>query len=206
MSILQRGLVRRTSSGAPERRPLDQAGFSLVEITVVVTLVLLLTSIAAPRIDLNRIRVDAAIQSAVSVVMSTRGQAILRQHDVILFVNEDAPGFRIVSDLNNNGQVDTGENDRVIELEDAVTFGRGGAPALFGYAATIAIQKRVEDTPALILRRNGSASEEAVIYFTSMRGNAGAAFPEDARALFIERATGRVACHSYRTLAWTEGC
>jgi Tfp pilus assembly protein FimT len=194
--------ARRMLSGAKR----SEAGFTLVEISVVVFLVLALTGIAAPRIDVNRFRVDAAIQSAVSVLMSSRGEAIMRQHDVMVLFDTENRALRIVSDLNNNGEIDSGEPSRDVVLEDAVTFGQGGAAALFDQSSVVSLEKQVSNTPTLIFRRSGSASEEGVIYLTSMRGDAGTAFPGDARALFIERATGRVSCYSYRTLTWTEGC
>ena len=60
--------------------------------------------------------------------------------------------------------------------------------------------------PALTFHRNGAASEEGVIYLTSLRGAAGDDNSQDTRALQIERATGCVRCFTYRTLAWQEGC
>jgi hypothetical protein len=55
--------------------------------------------------------------------------------------------------------------------------------------------------PALTFRRNGSASEESILYLTSERGAV-----EDTRAIEIERATGRLRCYSYATGTWIQTC
>jgi len=198
--------MHRSTQDRSGRKGPGQAGFTLIEIVVVVTLLLLLMSIAAPRIDFNRFRLDSALQSIGSAVMASRGEAILRQHDVMLAVDEDANRFRVISDLDNDGVFDSEERERVVDLEEGVTFGRGGADALLGYSAAVSMQYEVDGNPTIIFRRNGSASEEAVIYLTSERGAAGTSFPEDARALLIERATGRVTCYSFRLSEWIEGC
>ena len=198
--------ARRIDNSGRTTSPHHKAGFTLVEITVVVFLVLVLTGIAAPRVDVTRFRIDSAIQSAVSVLMSSRGEAILRQHDVLVLFNADSLKLRVISDTNNNGAIDIGEAERQVVLEDAVTFGLGSADELFSYSDAISLGKKIDGTPALVFKRNGSASEEVVIYLTSMRGAGGTSFPGDTRALFIERATGRVVCYSFRTLAWIESC
>jgi prepilin-type N-terminal cleavage/methylation domain-containing protein len=182
------------------------AGFTLIEIVVVVTLIAVLTAIAAPKIDVNRFRIDSATRSIGSAVMASRGEAILRQHDVIILFDEAGKRARVISDENNNGTIDLGERERVVQLDDGVTFGRGGTPAIMGHTLVVSIEKQIDNLPALIFRRNGSASEEVVVYLTSMRGDVAGNFPQDSRALFVERSTGRVVCYSYRTLDWQESC
>ena len=75
-----------------------------------------------------------------------------------------------------------------------------------GVTDAISFTKVSETLPALLFHRNGAGSEEGTIYLTSVRAVGVTGFPQDARALKIERSTGNVRCYSYRTLTWLEGC
>ena len=179
-------------------------GFTLIEVLTVLAVAGILMLIAAPRIDVARFQLDAAMREVGSAVASARGRAILRQHDYVLMFRED--GFVLLYDENNNGQTDAGEERRAVQLPERVKFDRGGATPILGLTEAVSFTKRAEELPALTFHRNGAASEEGVIYLTSLRGAAGDDNSQDTRALQIERATGRVRCFTYRTLAWREGC
>ncbi len=182
------------------------AGFSLVELLAVMVLMGALMAIAVPRINLGRSQVDSGILQAQLAVAVSRGKAILRQHDLVITFDQVGKRFYVLYDANNNGTTDTGEQRVTVQLSDGVTFGRGGAAALNGVSEAISFTKRSEDLPALKFHRNGAASEEGILYLTSLRAAGGEGYPQEARALVIERSTGRVHCYSYRTLAWKEGC
>ena len=95
----------------------------------------------------------------------------------------------------------------VESLYDAIkTLAVRGAPAIGGMTDAISFTKMSEGLPALKFHRNGAASEEGILYLTSTRAAASDDIPQDTRALMVERATGRIRCFSYRTLAWVEGC
>ncbi len=183
-----------------------RVGFTLVELLIVLSVAGILMTIVIPRIDIARFQLDAAIQEVASAVASARGQAILRQHDYVLMFDEDEDKFFVLYDANNNRQTDTGEELRTIQLPERVKFDRGGATAINGMTNAISFTKVVEQLPALTFHRNGAASEEGVLYLTSVRAAGGINSPQDTRALKVERATGRVRCFTYRTLAWQEGC
>ena len=183
-----------------------RAGFTLVELLMVLGVAGILMTIVIPRIDVARFQLNAAIQEVASAVASARGQAILRQHDYVLMFDVDEDKFFVLYDVNNNGQTDTGEELRTVQLSERVKFDRGGATAINGVTAAISFTKVVEQLPALTFHRNGAASEEGILYLTSVRGAGGTNSPQDTRALKVERATGRVRCFTYRTLAWLEGC
>ena len=80
------------------------AGFTMVELLIVLSVVGILMTIVLPRIDVARFQLDAAIQEVASAVASARGQSILRQHDYVLMFAEDADRFFVLNDMNNNGQ------------------------------------------------------------------------------------------------------
>lgn len=183
-----------------------RAGFSLVELLFVMILMGILMTIAAPRIDLGRFPVDAGVLDAQMVVAVSRGKAILQQHDIVITFDVAGKRLYVLHDANNNGTKDTEEQRVTVQLGDEVTFGRGGAEALNGATEAISFTKKSEELPALKFHRNGAASEEGTVYLTSVRAAGTDGYPQDSRALVIERSTGRVHCYSYRTLAWTEGC
>lgn len=187
-----------------DRVPAPQVGFTLIELLTVLAVAGILMLIAAPRIDVERFQLDAAMRELGSGIAAARGRAILRQHDYVLMFRED--GFVLLYDENNNGETDAGEERRAVQLPERVKFDRGGATPILGLTEAVSFTKRAEQLPALTFHRNGAASEEGVIYLTSFRGAGGDNNSQDTRALQIERATGRVRCFTYRTLAWQEGC
>ena len=181
-----------------------QVGFTMIELLTVMAVAGILMLIAAPRIDVPRFQLDAAMREIGSSVALARGRSILRQHDYILMFHEN--GFVLLEDRNNNGSTDPGEERRTVELPDRVRFDRGGATPMLGLTQAISFTKTAEELPALTFHRNGAASEEGVIYLTSVRAAGAEVNSQDTRALRIERATGRVRCFTYRTLSWREGC
>ncbi len=200
----------RFSSGTPpavrkgDPVPPPKVGFTLIELLTVLAVAGILMLIVAPRIDVARFQLDAAMREVGSAVAVARGRAILRQHDYVLMFDED--GFVLLEDANNNGKTDPGEERRTVQLPERVRFDRGGATPILGLTEAISFTKKAEQLPALTFHRNGAASEEGVIYLTSVRAAGGDSNSQDTRALQIERATGRVRCFTYRTLAWQEGC
>ena len=168
----------------------------------------ILLAIAVPRVDTTRFQVDAGAQEVQASVTLSRGEALLRQQDVVLTFDVTENVIYVLNDANNNGVFDTGEQRRMVQFPEAVEFGRGGAAAINGATAAVSFTKMSESVPSLKFHRNGSASEEGTIYITSTRalGGNGTGFPQDTRALKVQRSTGSVRCYSYRTLAWQEGC
>ena len=181
-----------------------QAGFTVIELLTVLAVAGILMLIATSRIDVARFQMDAAMREIGSAVATTRGRAILRQHDHVLIFGENE--FVMLDDANNNGETDVGEQRTTVQLSERVKFDRGGAAPILGLTEAISFTKTVEQLPALTFHRNGAASEEGVIYLTSVRAAGADANSQDTRALQIERATGRVRCFTYRTSAWQEGC
>lgn len=182
------------------RRPTSEAGFTLMELLLVIGLVAILLAFAIPRVNRGRFRVDAQVQTFGFVLNTAQREAVLRQHDVILSFEMDTGRLRVTMDVNNSRQADTGERVSSYPLEEGVAFGLGGAPGL-SWGTNPVTFPEVAGEPTLTFHRNGSASSFGAIYLTSTRG-----LVEHARAIEVERATGEVRCHSYRTGSWELTC
>ena len=59
--------------------------------------------------------------------------------------------------------------------------------------------------PVVRFIRNGSASEEGFIYLTSVRAARSDRQPRDARAVKVDRATGRINWYYYGADGWERG-
>ena len=195
----------RGFSRAPRRDGPSRCGYSIIELITVMVMIAVMTSIAAPRINLGRFRLNSALNEVASAVAASKSRAILKQHDVILVFDPAESEFRVLLDENNNARADAGEAFRTVQLGEGARFGLGGAPALSSGSAPITFTRRFEGLPRLSFHRNGSASEEGVIYLTSARAEGGGS-PEDARAITVDRGTGQVRCMSYSSLEWKRGC
>lgn len=185
----------------------DRGGFSIVELTVIVILVGLMASIAVPRIDRTEFQIRSAIQQVQTTLIAAKHMAVLKQHDVVLAFDTAQARIRVHSDANSNGAVDSGEDVRVFDLPEDIAFGKGSAPAWGTATAAVNFTQAQAGLPSLTFHRNGAASEETRFYVTTYRAALNGGFPEDARAVDIQRATGRVDCRSYDTTdGWREAC
>jgi prepilin-type N-terminal cleavage/methylation domain-containing protein len=190
-------------------RPHDDIhGFTLVELIMVMVLMGILIGIVAPLMRPEKFQMDGAVVEVASTLTAQQRNAVLRQHDIVLAVDSAKNEIRVHYDLDNDGTVDSGEPFHVVQLDRGVTFGRGGTPARPMGSNTTSLTSTQDGLPALTFHRNGSASEEAVVYLTSARAGVGspAGYPDDGRAIEIERATGRVRCYSYATGTWIQTC
>jgi prepilin-type N-terminal cleavage/methylation domain-containing protein len=189
-----------TRHGSGPRR-----GFSLVELVLVLTIIGVLASIVGPNLRTADFELNAAAREVATTLAYAQSQAVLRGHDFVLAFDTVAGRMTIHADADNDGGMDDGEDTRTYALGGSIRFGRGSAPARLvdGTAATAAVSMGAtqDGHPALTFKRNGSASEESVVYIRPSGDDA-----TDTRALEIARATGRVRCHSYRTGTWEAEC
>jgi len=181
-------------------------GFTLVELIVVLAVVGVLASMAAPRFEPGRWRADSGAQELMVALIGAQRLAVLRQHDVSVTFLIDERALEIHRDLNNNGVVDAGEDVRLVELPETIGFGLGPTPSLSAdpVLATVTFRDGPRG-PRLVYHRNGSASEAGRIYLRARFGSL-SEDAESSRALAVERATGEVRCFSYRTGTWEGSC
>jgi prepilin-type N-terminal cleavage/methylation domain-containing protein len=186
--------------------PPRQHGFTLVEMLTVMALLVIIMGIALPNIDVARFRLDGEVQSLALMVNSSQRLAVLRQYDIVLAFDETDNQIRLHHDKNNDGVADSGEEVRIIRLEEEVVFGRGGAAPLVAGPSTVTFSEAQNGMRVLTFRRNGSASETGVIYLTSLRASRASGYSHHSRAIEVERATGQVTCMSNKTSSWEIGC
>lgn len=177
-------------------------GFTLVELLYVLVIVGILAGFALPRIDVNRARADGGALQAAATLMTAQRRAVLQQHDVRILFDVDGGALRVHQDADNDGNESPGELLSIARLGEGVVFGRSGAPGAPGLPGADVVTFAEDDgMPVLTFHRNGSASEEGGLYVTARNGQA-----EHARAVSVERSTGRTSCWSYRQGSWQEGC
>jgi prepilin-type N-terminal cleavage/methylation domain-containing protein len=190
------------SSDSPKR-----AGFTLIELMIVITMISILLGIAVWKVDVARYQINGDQQVVGTAFISAQRQAIAKQYNVIVIFDDVGNTLRIVGDANNNGQLDAGEPVRSIYLGDRVRYGIGSASPLAWGASPISFTQTEGSTglPAVTFYRNGSASESRGIYLASTRALVDPTFAKDVRAIHVERATGRAEWWHYDGSTWIRG-
>ena len=180
----------------------NQQGWTIVELIIVVVMVGLVVVIAAPRIDTTKYRVESAVQGLGMTLLAQERLAITKQHDIIVLFDQPNNSIRIHEDRDNSGTIDPGERVRGMPLGEGIVFGRGAATARPMGPGPITFVRRIAGMPALVFHRDGSASEAAGFYITSVQAAGGAVRATDARAIELEAATGRASWYRYNGTTW----
>jgi len=176
----------------------SRRGFTFIEILIVVLILAMLAGFAAPRIDITKFKVESSMQTMGMTLLALERQSIAQQHDIIVMFDQTQNALRVHEDNNNSGTMDAGERVRRIPLGDDIVFGQGSATvmALLG-AGPITFTKVIGGYKALVFHRDGSASEAAGFYLTSRRATNYSGYPQDTRAIVLDRATGRASWFRY---------
>lgn len=180
----------------------NQAGMTLIELVLVVSIIGIVAAFALPKIDYARYRVDSSMRGVGTALLSAQRRAVSGQYDVIVTFNQSTNGISIHEDMNNNGAVDGNERTRGIPMGEQIVIGRGSAAPHAVGPGPITFTKVVGGLPAVTFHRNGSASERGGVYLTTGRAMAGGGSPTDNRLVHIERSTGRVSWFIYRSGSW----
>lgn len=178
------------------------AGFSLVEMLIVVSILGLVLAMGLPRIDPNRYKADAAAVTLRSLLMQAQRDAIVRQHDLI--VNIDTAKARLILgyDKNDDGNIQMTERVRIQALPEGDRYMRppsylteSGMDEYGSYRGNAI--KTVSGLPSVIFRRDGSVSSALELYVSTKRAK-----NSDFRVVTVVQATGRTSFQRYVGTAW----
>src|SRR5262245_11275020 len=97
-------LLRRTTTSARPRA--FAAGFTVLELMVVVTIVSVLMAIALPRVDFGRYKADGRVQIVRKALQQAQRSSLVRQHDVIVSFDTAGSRMRVALDANNDGAIE----------------------------------------------------------------------------------------------------
>ncbi len=179
-----------------------RAGFTLIEMMIVIVMLGMMASFAISRINYTKIKVNSEARNVGSTITYAQRLAISLQSDVRVGVDVPNRQLVILEDANNNGVMDVGERVRRITLESGVTFARGTAAAFPGLGGgTVSFTRTLAGLPAMIFHRDGSSAEYGGLYLTSTQAVA-AGIATDTRAIDVTRATSRVTRYTYQSGAW----
>lgn len=186
-----------------------RSGFTLIELVIVIVMIGILTTIALPRINLSAIRSKTAIQTLGTTMLALQREAIARQHNMVVVIDQPRSALRAVFDSTNDVNFNNNERMRNIPLGEEIVFGRpaGVPPRGFGSAAVNFTTVEVSSgLPAIVLYRNGSAREFGGLYLSTTKAMAGApGHGNETWAMEMIRATGRAEWLRWNGTTWVRG-
>jgi prepilin-type N-terminal cleavage/methylation domain-containing protein len=176
-----------------------RAGFTLIEMLIVVSVMGILAGLALPKFRSAGFDADAGMRTVQSALQQAQRAAILRQTDVMISFDTAGRRVRIVYDVNNNHQLDAGEEVHWKPLEPGDRFVLPPAGVQMTAIASVvgsALATR-DNYPTVYYHRDGAVSSEFELYVTSHRAD-----KTDMRAIHVRQATGRVQLYRYNGSTW----
>ncbi len=179
-----------------------RAGYTLIEILIVITLIGIMVRVAVPKVNVNKYRTDAAARVVRGALQQAGRLSVQRQFDVLVVFDLTLNGVNIIEDNNNNGVVDAGERIMYKALEEGVRFAvpAQGISGSVTSAVSGAAVKTINSQPKVTFHRDGAASTDLQVYMTSKANG-----PTDFRAISLVQSTGRTDWYRYSGTAWIAG-
>ena len=171
-----------------------RAGYTLIEIMVVIALIGIMVRIAVPKVNVNKYRVDAAARVVRGALQQAGRLSVQRQFDVLVVFDTVQNGINIIEDNNNNGVVDAGERILYKALEEGSHFATPpyGISGTVGSAIVGSAVDKVGGLPAVTFHRDGASSTDLQLYMTSRMSATG-----DFRGITLVQSTGRTDWYRY---------
>jgi prepilin-type N-terminal cleavage/methylation domain-containing protein len=179
----------------------DRAGFTLVEILMVLALMGLVAMFAIPKLDFSAYRINGAVRGATALLARAQRLAVTNQYDVNVLFDVPNNALAIHEDVNNDNVIQSGERVVRYPLGEGVAYGLGGAPVRLYAPGPISFTRTQNAVPEIIFRRDGSASENGGFYITSTAA-LNSPRPKDGRSIEVIRSTGRAEWYQYNGSAW----
>ena len=167
-------------------------GFTVIEMSIVLAVIVILAAIALPNIDFKRYRMDANARTVQNQFISQQLTAIKLNMPVIVTIVYDQGLLTITQDANSNGVADSTEytyNRTLVEgaqfLIPPVTV--DSATPYYATGPGLTYINHAYMYPTVTFYPNGSTSGDVVIYIGSTAGRL-----SDMRALQITGSTSKV--------------
>ena len=184
-----------------ERRRVNRAGFTLIEILMVIVLIALVAAFGIPKLNFSGYRINGAVRGTTALIARAQRTAVTDQYNVNVLFDVPNNQIKIHEDANDDNAIQAGERVRVYPLGEGVVFGRNGAPVRFYAATPVSFTRTQNGMPEIIFRRDGSASENGGFYITTTTATKSNR-PQDARSIEVIRATGRAEWYQYNGSSW----
>ncbi len=176
----------------------QRRGFSMIEMLTTLIIMGIVAAIAVPKMDLSHMKSDAALRQITTFFVQAQRTALSKQYNVIVSIDVPGARLRFIEDRNNSSTYDAGDRMYWMALEPGTKF--AATPVTIdGMGGTVTfVRPRVVDSyPSVIFRRNGAASSDGVLFFTSKPTD-----PGSLRAIAITQSTGRADPYKYTGSSW----
>jgi prepilin-type N-terminal cleavage/methylation domain-containing protein len=183
------------------RQTKRRAGFSMIELLMVMVIISLTAAWALPKFSIARYRADAAGRLVRTQLSTAQRLAITRQSDVIVSFDATYNRLRVVQDFNNNDTLNTGDIISYRGLEEGAKFvtptwagPNGSTPATPFVGAGL---RTISSLPSIIFHRDGSGSTDLEVYVT-MRD----AVKVEYRCVVVTGSTGKTDLFKWNGVTW----
>jgi prepilin-type N-terminal cleavage/methylation domain-containing protein len=99
-----------------------RAGFTMIELAIVIGVVAILAAVAIPNIDFQRYRMDTGLRNVQNQMIAANYTAVQRNCPVVITFFYTQGQFRVVTDLNSSGTWNSNEPRNWRTLSDGVKF------------------------------------------------------------------------------------
>jgi len=184
-----------------ERRREKHAGFTMVEILMVIVLIAMVAAFGLPKLNFSGYRINSGVRSLTSLIERAQRMAVTDQNNVNVLLDVSHNQIKLHDDNNNDNNMQSGERVFTYPMPEGVTYGHNGAPTRIYSASPVSCSRTENGMREIIFRRDGSASENCGFYITTTTAQQSSR-PQDARSIEVIRSTGRVEWYQYSGSGW----